>query len=354
MRKDRAERGQYDPDRGRIDFVCLKPLQEQPIRGQPGPGRFVVLAGVQTGDPGTVGIRRLGDDQVVGLRCREQHLAAVIVEPPDFGMMEHVAVHRRADLGNLVDRRLQFDHVDAVHRRQVGQPAGRLAGAQSDHQGRFRLRVEDSAHQGRADLRGGIADGVPVRLAVHDERPAVLPQQGNARLDAVRLPGNRASPLVRPIAPCVGRPLRQRGSPRADAAVPPGGGRPMPSKQDRGPHDHSRRNHQRRSAILPPCREHCGGQSQDAEDRGGRGPGARRTEPGKDPEPAGERSGDGPQGVPREGRPHVPADRPLGAAQKANQKRKLHAARDRRRKDDNPRDNCPAENELRKRIGPFA
>jgi hypothetical protein len=130
----------------------------------------------------------------------EDELAAVVVDPADAGIAEHVPIQLAATPGHLVDRRLQLHNIHVLHVAHVGQPTGRFAGAQANYQPGFRIIVEHAGENGGAYLGRSVYERIAIAFAVDDKRQAVVASNADARFDSFGFPDQKVTPLRRPAA----------------------------------------------------------------------------------------------------------------------------------------------------------
>src|SRR5581483_9973736 len=88
-RPEAREDGAVDVE---IDLVGLDPLREDAVRAEAPGGQLVEVAREEVRDAGHPGVRRLGDDDVVGLVRREQDVARVVLEEVDARIAERTVV----------------------------------------------------------------------------------------------------------------------------------------------------------------------------------------------------------------------------------------------------------------------
>ena len=348
VRKHGAERCVDRLQRTGVDLVTLYPLREDAAGGQSGASRAVILLGEQARDAGAVGIGRLRRNHVVALATGQQRLARVADRHAHFRIRHRVAVDRRARARDVQHDRLELDDVDALHRRDVREPAGGAAGAETDDERAARVGVTQRAEQSKHHLRAGVETRAAVRLAVHDERvAALLAQQRDAALDAVGIPHDRAPDRGRPLS----KPVRRRHdigrrAPGADAAVTPERGGPRRGQQrERERCDGDVR--ERRSHPAPPF-DADGREPEQREHDGDESPRVRRREPRQQSESSSERSDDGPERVRGIREADVAADALASGTEKGDEQRELVAGDERRRQHDDRRDDRPSGDRRRK------
>lgn len=151
-----------------------------------------------------------------------------------FRIGEHVVIHLAARRGNMRDRRLELDDVDALDGGNLRQPSRRTAGSQTDDEDALEIRMKQGANEPRHHLRRGVANGVAVVLPVDDEREAIRAVERDRALAAVGLPDERAARVVEQTAPVVRRLQRQLEMSGADRGVAPHRGRAVGEAQAGG------------------------------------------------------------------------------------------------------------------------
>ena len=344
-REDGAERGIGGAHHLGVELVPLEPLQEDAAGAQALRHRLVELLAEQAGDAGPVGVRGLGEDEVVARRRGEQDLAPVADHQVDLGIVEHVLVDPGAD----ARRRAGWP---ARARRRPPAPStapwpasrpccrcrGRSPAPAAGWDGRGRRRGRSSP--GSARRRGRCR-----RLAVDDEGVLLAEVERDGALDAVRLPDDargacslpgcgrrsaRSSPATRtrpaPIGvwrqKAVGPVAVQNRSPRT-----PGGDR------------------QRRGARRGAAGAQTGRRPPRAARARRRSATSRQTpgavSRGIRPKPPASEPSDRAQGVRGVGDADLAADPPAAGAEQGDQQRELVAGDDRGRQHDERRHRRP-------------
>src|SRR5437016_4837627 len=130
-------------------------------------------------------------------------------------------IHRSTCFSDLENAALQFDHVDPLHRRNGGQPAGGAASPQTDHHRIFRMRMERSAYQTAHHLGPSIGLGVSVGFSVYDKRQAVGVSDRNAAFKSIDLPQNVTTGSLHELAQIVLRSGVLSQTTNTDLAVTP-------------------------------------------------------------------------------------------------------------------------------------
>ena len=140
-----------------------------------------------------------------------------------LGVRERVVVHRGAPPRHLRDRGLELHHVDALHARHGGQPAGGAAGAEADDQGAPGCGCSSAPSRPAITCVPASPRALPSALPLTTKARPVEPSRGRRSLSTPSASQITARRCSRSQSVSFG-PARSRGlrPPRADRAVAPG------------------------------------------------------------------------------------------------------------------------------------